>query len=84
MRSTVIGRAKITTYDDLAAARNKRGAVESGIAGRARKSAKRQKKGPSPPKTPKTSSDAPSNPKETDKEMSGTRGLESYCSVLQF
>jgi len=83
-RSTVIGRAKIMTYDDLAVARNKRGAVESGIAGRIRKSAKRQNNGPSPPKTPKPSSDAPSNPKQIDKDMSGieSRGLESYCSVL--
>ncbi len=71
------------SYDDIFAARNKHAALESGIAGRARKSSK---KGPGPPKTPELSSDAPSNPKEIDKDMSEveSRSLESYCSVLQF
>jgi hypothetical protein len=85
-RSTVVGRAKIMTYDDILAARNKRAAEESGIAGRARKSAKRQKTGVKPPKPPESLSDAPSQAKELEKDMDGieSMGLESCCSILRF
>ncbi|KIW21740.1 uncharacterized protein PV07_12829 [Cladophialophora immunda] len=67
------------TYDDILAARNKRAADESGIAGRARKSGKRQKTGPKSFKSPKPLSNAPL-------QASGiqSRSLEIYCSILRF
>jgi hypothetical protein len=46
-RSTVIGRAKIMTYDDILAARNKRAAEESGIADQAKNPGDVKKRVPS-------------------------------------
>lgn len=85
-RSTVIGRAKIMTYDDILAARNKRAAEESGIADQARQPGKRQKPGPKPPKPLDCFSDAATQAKELGKgaDEVDSAGLESYCSILRF